>query len=48
MLVGAVGPTLAQLLHPAMVVPESTRITEDEVHLILEFAKVCHGSNQRR
>ena len=39
MLVGAVGPTLAGLLHPAIVVPDTTRIEEDEIHLILEFAK---------
>ena len=39
LLVGAVGPTLADLLHPSIVVPETTRIEEDEVHLILEFAK---------
>lgn len=39
MLVAGVGPLLADLLHPDMVVPSSGHIPEDEVHLILEFNK---------
>jgi len=39
MLVAGVGPLLAELLHPRVVVPLSGRIDEDEVHLILEFDK---------